>query len=62
MHVYEPRQDVPATQIVDHGAGRRMIAGGGEDSPNTGTFDFDHALRQSDAARDINDGDVIQNQ
>ena len=44
MHVYEPRQDVPATQIVDQGAGRRMIAGGGEDSANAGAFDFDRAL------------------
>jgi hypothetical protein len=45
VHVYESRQDVPATQIVDLGAGRRMIAGGGDDSANAGAFNFDRTLR-----------------
>ena len=62
VHIDEARQDVPARQIVDDGAGGSAIAGRGPDAPNAGALDLNRTVRQRDTADDINDRNVIEHQ
>jgi hypothetical protein len=62
MHVDEARQDVPARQIEDGGAGWDAISGRRENGPDMSAFHFDSAINFRDAVDNVDYSDVIEDQ
>ena len=62
VHVDETGEDKTAGEIVDGCSCGRPIAVGGCDGADASAFDFDSAVGDGDAARDVDDSDVVEDE
>ena len=62
MHLHEPRHQVAARKIQDLSARRRPIAFRRQNSTDLGAFYLDGPIRFGDASRNVDDGNVVQDQ